>query len=207
LRFPAGSGPVLLTGFEPFGGWPRNPSADAALTAAARLRGRGALALARVLPVELARAPDLLRSLVAEHRPRAVVCAGLHGRATVVRVERRAANEARFAIPDNAGRCADGEPLELGAGDRAVEVDGLVACLAAGGVPATGSDDAGRYLCNAVFFAALGLGLPAAFLHLPPPPGLRPDGATEHGAATEGDLAPDLLARAMVLAAGYLCVP
>ena len=48
------------------------------------------------------------------------------------------------------------------------------------GLPIRLSDDAGGYVCDTAYWAALGTGVPlVAFLHLPPP---GPDWAPERGA-------------------------
>jgi pyroglutamyl-peptidase len=46
------------------------------------------------------------------------------------------------------------------------------------GLPCRASQDAGRYLCNASYFAALAGPVPVLFLHIPKPPGRRPAGKT-----------------------------
>jgi pyroglutamyl-peptidase len=60
--------------------------------------------------------------------------------------------------------------------------EALVQSVRSAGVPAMLSDDAGTYICNALYFSLLdGLGPSgsvALFMHLPPLPGLlRADGA------------------------------
>ena len=75
-----------MTGFEPFGGSDRNPSAE--LTA--RL---GADAVTAVLPVEFEALRKLVPELLAEHQPTHVVCLGLSGRATGLTLERVAVNQ------------------------------------------------------------------------------------------------------------------
>ena len=167
---------LLVTAFERFGPWERNSTVDVAERVAAELPSVTAL----TLPVDLGRAPALLRAAIAHTDPDAVLCLGLHGRARAIRVERAALNLADFSITDNAGRAARSEPVVAGSPDgrlTGVHVRGLVEAMRADGVPADVSNSAGTYLCNAVYFVALDAlhgatpAVPCVFLHLPPLPG------------------------------------
>ena len=94
--------------------------------------------------------------------------------------QRTAHNELDFGgRPDRDGRVVAGEPVDPAAGPlgatRATSLKDLQrACeaLRALGYAAEVSDDPGRYLCNALYFQALGLaaehGTRALFLHVPP---------------------------------------
>ena len=82
---------VLLSGFEPFGGSDRNPSAELA----ARLAGAsiGAFRLETLtLPVVTVVAGDLLEAAIYRFDPEFVVSTGEDGRAKAIRVERVAVN-------------------------------------------------------------------------------------------------------------------
>jgi len=87
---------TLVTGFEPFGGSDRNPSAELIT----RIEGE---AVTAVLPVEFDALRKLVLDLLAEHRPTHVVCLGLSGRASGLTLERVAVNLIDARIPDNAG--------------------------------------------------------------------------------------------------------
>lgn len=163
---------LLLTGFGPFPGAPRNPTAIVVERIAARadLRRRAEI-VARVLPVTWA-AIDALPALLTETDPDAVLMLGLARRARLVRVECRARDRVLAAAVDAAGRHG---PRTL-AGEAAMPlratapIAAMVGAIRACGLPAELSNDAGAYLCNAAFRRALETvrERPVAFLHLPP---------------------------------------
>ena len=163
---------LLLAGFGPFPGAPRNPTE----VVVARLAARADLAarieiVGRVLPVTWTAIAGF-ETILAETRPDAVLLLGLARRASVVRVETRARNRILAAAVDAAGRHP---PARLDGADAAFRparapVRAMVAAIAGLGLPATVSDDAGAYLCNALMWRALGARpmRPTAFVHLPP---------------------------------------
>jgi pyroglutamyl-peptidase len=184
---------VLVTGFEPFGGYRINPSAelarrlDGARIGAVRVTGR-------LLPVDLARIDRVLDSLVKQVRPVAVVALGLAAGEAAIRLERFAVNLADFATPDNAGATAHSQILEE---------DGPAACatrlplaairsaLLRAGIPARQSNSAGTYLCNAAMYKLLRLlpeVVPCGFIHLPH----APAEAARLSAKTGGDPPPSM---------------
>lgn len=171
-RLSAKSGPVLLTGFEPFGGHELNPSSEIAK----RLDGRtiaGAKVLGRVLPVVMQGLGRRIADLLAEIRPRAVIGLGLAAGEPVIRLERQATNRAEFRIPDNAGVMLDGEPIDPnGPPSRPTRlpIERIHAALVAKGIPARLSDSAGLYLCNVAMYEILAgtkSDISAGFVHLP----------------------------------------
>jgi len=163
---------LLLTGFGPFPGAPRNPTAEVV--------GRLAAIPARRLGVEIVphvfattwASLDRLPDLLAEARPDLVLHLGLKRRARVIAVEAFGRNRVLRAAVDAAGVApvstvfeADGPPR------RAVNlpVRQMAARIAALGLPVEISEDAGRYLCNGLLWRSLALGArPTGFLHLPP---------------------------------------
>ena len=196
---------ILMTGFEPFGGEPINPSWQAV----DRLPGR--IADAQIekmeLPVCFLQAEQIIRAAIAEKRPDAVVMVGQAGGRTSLSVECVAVNLDDTRSPDNAGYqpenqpiCADG-PQEY---PTTFPVETMVEGIRAAGVPADPSGSAGRYVCNHVMYCALHeinrLGLPAraGFLHVPYIP-----------AQTVGKNAPSLpleeIIRGLEAAVGVLC--
>jgi pyroglutamyl-peptidase len=145
---------VLLTGFEPFRQWTVNSSGEAARAMA----GRPGLVV-EVLPVDHVAAARRVTALIAEHRPRAVLATGLSG-GHAPRLELRA-------------RRPETEP------EGPAELRGVwpwaatLAAARAAGSPAPLSNDAGRYVCETVYWTALearrrGAPAPTAFLHVPP---------------------------------------
>lgn len=164
---------ILLTGFEPFGGDPRNPSSEAvALLDGALIGGHRVRAL--TLPTAFnAAALKLLRE-IARRSPALVIATGLAvGRAEVT-PERFAMNFADARIPDNRGRQPRSKSLVKGAPlayASTLPVDRIVTRLRAAGIPAAPSLSAGAFVCNELFFrlrhATEGSSLPAGFIHVP----------------------------------------
>ena len=151
---------VLVTGFEPFGEQPVNPSQ----LVAEAFDGV-------VLPVSYARAGDELRRAIEERDPDLVVCFGLAADRTVITVERYAHNLDEASTTDNDGAAGSGSPIDA-TGPLALAstlpVDAIVATLQAEQIPAEVSRDAGGYLCNHVLYTLLRSGARGGFVHLPP---------------------------------------
>lgn len=162
----------LVTGFEPFAGMDRNPSADL-LPALDGEKIGGMRIVARRLPVSAARAPGVVRDLLTEWRPSFVAGLGLATGAPVLRVERLAINAARFSVADNDGARPKGEPFDPSgpAALRATwDAEAIVTALLDAGLPAAASWHAGTHLCNMTLFTLLRLlptTVPCGFLHLP----------------------------------------
>jgi pyroglutamyl-peptidase len=165
-----------VTGFEPWGGRPRNASSEAAaILDGADLPG-GARARALSLPVALAPAVALLEDVLARVRPVAVVALGIHG--TVggpIRLEEVAVNLQDYREPDIRGEVVRGPVDPEGPAELAstLPLDEIEQAIRARGVPIERSRDAGRFLCNATFYwlsrrVALGKLDAAGFVHVPP---------------------------------------
>jgi pyroglutamyl-peptidase len=166
---------ILLTGFEPFGAYKDNPSAEVA-TALDGLAIGGETVRAAVLPVHHAQAAARVEALLDAHGPRAIVHLGLAGGRARIALERVAVNVMDFEIADNAGYRAAGEPCVAGgpaAYFSTLPLEAMLAALAREGVPAYVSSTAGTYLCNQTFYTTRhllerrGLRTAAGFLHLP----------------------------------------
>jgi len=171
---------ILLTGFEPFGGYKHNPSAEVA--EALHRRSVGDVAIyGAILPVHHARAAALVNQLVRDVAPRAIVHLGLAGGRARLALERVAVNVMDFEIADNAGYRAAGEPCVAGgpaAYFSTLPLEAIQEALGAEGVPAYLSSSAGTYLCNQTFYTtrhlleSRGLRTPAGFIHLPLSPAM-----------------------------------
>jgi len=176
---------ILVTGFEPFGGDAVNASGEAVRALAAGWDDPAVELVTAILPVSFEGAPIALDRAVRRYRPDAVVCVGEAGGRLAVTPERYAVNDRLARIADNDGRSPTGaidEGPELLA--SRLDVDRLVAAVRAAGVPAEASEDAGRFVCNAVFRAALtSFEGPAGFVHVP---AVRPTGVAGVGAETDG---------------------
>ena len=179
---------LLLTGFEPFGDWTRNPSAEIASALDGWTPCDGWRVVGRRLPVDLTHLDGTLGALRREIRPTVIVHVGLAGHASEVAVERIGINVADFTLPDNAGRMATDQPLVVdgpAAYLSTLPARAIVDALRQAGIPARISNSAGTYLCNAALYLSLhaaaqpgstvrGVG----FIHLPP---LREQAASRQG--------------------------
>lgn len=176
--------PILLTGFEPFGGEPVNPSREIALA----LDGEsiaGHRVVAAVLPVAFAPAPLLLENLIDQHRPALALALGQAGGRSELSLERVAVNLVDARIPDNENlqpfdrAVVEGAPVAY---FSSLPVKAMQARLRTLGIPCALSMSAGTYLCNQVFYALAHLiatrhaGLRGGFMHVP----WLPEQATRH---------------------------
>ena len=190
---------LLVTGFGPFPSMPRNPSAALARSVAASPRWRilDIEAQALVLTTAYATLPREFDPALAT-KPDAVLMIGVAGRSRQIRVEWRATSRRSTLFPDVAAERAEKPHMTK---HRPVVRTPLPArktllTLRRHHLPARLSRDAGRYLCNAAYFRALGTGLPILFIHIPRNPDpTRP----RRGAATRRTATwPDRLGRALV---------
>ena len=146
--------PILVTGFEPFGGESVNPSA----LVAQALHGRtidGAPVLGMVLPCVFGAAIDALRTALDRHRPRLVLALGQAAGRAAFSLERVAINVDDARIPDNAGAQPVDRPVVAGAPAArftTLPVKAMVAALREAGHPAELSNSAGTFVCNHVFY-------------------------------------------------------
>lgn len=160
---------VLIAGFGPFPGVPRNPSGDAArlLGAFRRPALSGMVREVIVLPTHWS-ALRTLEERIAATAPDAIVLLGVASRRRRFDIEVRAVNEARGV--DAARRRMPGRKLASGAGAYLTRAPAaaLAHALRSAGLKAGISRDAGRYLCNGAYYAALSrTQAPAVFIHLP----------------------------------------
>ncbi|MDT0156891.1 pyroglutamyl-peptidase I [Microbacterium sp. ARD32] len=182
---------ILLTGFAPFDGADRNPSADAVDAVAAGYDGLHRL-ISAVLPVSFAGAAARLRALIAEHDPDAVIATGLAGGSDRVAVERVGVNLMDACIPDDDGEQpvdVPSEPDGPAARFATLPVKRIVGVLEEAGIPVRASLSAGSYVCNHVLYTALGAShpdVPTGFVHLPWTPATAPEDAPS---LSEGELA------------------
>lgn len=165
---------LLVTGFGPFPGAPRNPTeALVAALAAEPAETFGAAALkALVLPTDYRRSWSILRRLYGSFAPDVVVHFGLSDRIKAIHIERVARNAANPAKLDIAGyapkRARRVGPDVL---HSTLPVTAIHAALTKAGFPAALSDDAGAYVCNATLYRSLHVapnGRQVGFIHVPP---------------------------------------
>jgi len=147
--------PILLTGFEPFGGDALNPSQEIVRALDGETVGAHRI-VGAVLPVAFATAPALLDALVERHRPAIVLALGLAGGRGELSFERIAVNLIDARIADNEGAQPIDEAVVASAPPAyfsTLPLKAIVADLRARGIPAGLSLSAGTFVCNQVFFA------------------------------------------------------
>jgi pyroglutamyl-peptidase len=176
---------VLITGFGRFPGAPFNPSGPLALAVAKRKRPAfdGVHRALHIFETSYAGVDRDLPELIAKHRPDIVLMFGLAARTPFVRIETRACNARSIVFPDVSGYRPDERAIRLGkpALTGRAPFRHLLGAARAARVRAQLSRDAGRYLCNYVYWRALEAsrsGTPLAqFIHIPPTAaGARPKG-------------------------------
>lgn len=169
---------LLITGFGPFPGAPNNPTSQLALRLAERRRPAFAEVsrVAHIFPTSYASIEKELPALTARHKPDAVLMFGLAARTPYLRIETRAQNSVSMMFADAERRKPAARVLtRFGPSSMAIRAPRarLLQAARQTGVPAKLSRDAGRYLCNAVFWRGLewaarrGGPSVVAFVHVP----------------------------------------
>ena len=164
---------ILLTGFEPFGGDPLNPS----VLICQALHGQDvghATVHAVELPCVFGRALQALDAALTATSPVLVLALGLATGRAEISVERVAINVDDARIPDNAGAQPVDVPVVEGgpaAWFSTLPVKAIVAALREAGLPAAVSQTAGTFVCNHVFYGLqhrlAGSGVRSGFIHVP----------------------------------------
>lgn len=146
---------ILLTGFEPFGGYGINSSWELVSSLPDAIGDFECIKLR--LPVEFKAVSESVPKILAEHNPDVIFAFG-QSIADVVRVERVAINIDDARMPDNSGYC----PI-----DTQIQNDGASAYFATVPIklmqqatinaitPAVISNSAGTYVCNHLFYELL----------------------------------------------------
>ena len=168
---------LLITGFAPFGGDGINPSWQAVRALPERVGGWELYK--RELPVAFRGGPQALFEALEEAEPDAVLMIGLAAGRDGITPERQAVNEKNARIPDNEGDRPQNEPVVPGGPEvlfSTLPVEDMTEAILSAGVPARVSDNAGRFVCNALLYSALyrleqaDEPIPAAFIHVPATP-------------------------------------
>ena len=148
---------ILVTGFEPFGGHPSNPSEEIVKAVDGRTVG-GQTVRAAILPVHHVEAGRAATRLISEHEPLAILHLGLAAGRARLALERVALNVMDYECADNAGYQARGESCVAG-GPAAylstLPLPPILEALVREGIPAYLSNTAGTYLCNQTLYATL----------------------------------------------------
>lgn len=169
------NGRILLTGYEPFLDFARNPS----LEACRRLEGKtinGFSIIVEELPMRYKEIQGIIRNLIDKHQPSAIIATGVSSMAPDICVER---------VAINIGSTDDGPNFGYDTLDQILNPDGpaaywsrlpireIVEAINSVGIPAQLSNSAGTQGCNLVFYHIMDylhekrLNLPAGFIHVP----------------------------------------
>lgn len=173
---------VLVSGFEPFGGYAHNPTER--MVEALRRDGllpEGVTLEAVTVPVTYFESWEVLRGYIERFRPDVVLAFGFAPSSHAVRIETLAHNhDAGYA--DNANRTHRGKIVTDGVANypSGLPVDDLIASLTRQGFSVQTSENAGGYLCNHLFYHLMHYTthhpMRAGFIHIPD---LAPEG--KHG--------------------------
>ncbi len=165
---------ALVTGFAPFGGDAINPSYEAVRRLPA---GVGNLVVVTAeLPTSFARAPRVLRALIAREKPAIVLCVGLAADRPAISIERVAVNWCDARIADNDGaQLRDKAVIARGpaAYFSTLPVAQTVEAVVRAGIVAEASLSAGAFVCNHVFYGLMHAAAKnrrirrAGFVHVP----------------------------------------
>lgn len=185
---------ILVTGFDPFGGDTINPAYEAVKLIPAQVSG--AQIVKAEVPTVFGKCGDVLKQLIDEHKPDAVLCVGQAGGRSVISVEKLAVNLDEARIPDNDNQQPSDQPIADGgpaAYFSTLPVKAIVKTAKEKGIPSAISYTAGTFVCNDIMYRLLHLiateypGIRGGFIHVPFVPEQvldRPEGTPSMSAET-----------------------
>ncbi|MCW4013278.1 MAG: pyroglutamyl-peptidase I [Candidatus Bathyarchaeota archaeon] len=168
-------GKILLTGYEPFLDFKRNPSLEACKLLDGMTYNDYEVVVEE-LPMRYKEIRTIIRQLVDKHQPVAVIATGVSSKAPDICVER---------VAINVGSTDGGPNFGYDTLDQVLNTDGpaaywstlpirdIVEAIKSKGIPARISNSAGTQGCNLVFYhlmdylAEKELDIPAGFIHVP----------------------------------------
>ncbi|QOJ78934.1 pyroglutamyl-peptidase I [Infirmifilum lucidum] len=165
---------VLVAGFEPFGGDKVNSSWEAVKLLPGSTSG--AEVVKEQLPVSFRRVRELIPVLLEKYRPSLLLLTGQATGISSLHVERVAINVMDARIEDNDGYKPEDEPVFPGAPAAyfaTIPLKRAVEAIRSASVPASVSNSAGTFVCNAAMYTALhyvavnGLDVMVGFVHVP----------------------------------------
>ncbi len=172
---------LLLTGFEPFGDDPGFLSLNPSASIVQILHGQQISdwrVAGHVLPCEYGRSARVLKTLMREYEPQAIVCLGQAGGRSAISIERIAVNWDESELADNASVQRSGQPIfktAPAAYFSTLPIHTMRDALLSRGIPAEISSSAGHFVCNHIFFSLMHLlrqrmgskRIRAGFVHVP----------------------------------------
>jgi pyroglutamyl-peptidase len=149
--------PILVTGFDPFGGESINPSWEVVQ----RLPDvvRNVPIVKAQLPRSFSRGPKVLLALAKKHKPVAILSLGQAGGRTAITPERVAVNvmDAERLADNDGAMPSDRRIVAKGADAHlaSLPIKAMVEAIRAAGLPSEVSNTAGLFVCNCVLYHAL----------------------------------------------------
>lgn len=167
--------PIILTGFEPYGGRGLNPAYEAVTVLDGKYIGDHRI-VGVTLPVINKGLQQWIKEKIETLGPAVFLSLGLWPGETMIRLERVGLNISDFEIPDQDGIVINNEPIIRNGYEAlfsTLPLEAIVARLLREGIPVRISSSAGTFLCNAMLYNALRiikdkrLNVACGFLHLP----------------------------------------
>ncbi len=169
---------ILISGFEPFGDSPINPTEEPIEQLLREPLGEEGVQLhTLLLPVRYDECAEKLLAEVRRLKPDAVIACGLAAGRTAITPERIAINvKDTESYADNGGRSPKDEPIREGGPDglfATLPIRRIVEELRAADIPSGVSNTAGTYICNNTMYGLLhelseqGAETLAGFVHFP----------------------------------------
>ena len=164
---------ILITGFEPFGGENINPTQMIVNELPDVIDGFFLKKI--VLPVEFIKAPELAIKVYEECQPQAVIMLGQAGGRKAITPERIAKNE--MHTNEGRGDNINYQPVHLPIDENgpailesSLPIEEINEAINEINVPSEISNDAGTFVCNALFYSLLNYNkneVPTGFIHVP----------------------------------------
>lgn len=163
---------ILITGFEPFGTFDKNPSWEAVK----KIRNTDdTILIKKEIPVEYEKSTTMLLEILDAEKPDAVILTGVAGTRKDITVEKVAINLRDANLPDNIGVTLHDsfiDPAGKNAYFSTLPVNSIVSELNKNEIAASISYSAGAYVCNNLFYTLMNYmethkNIIGGFIHLP----------------------------------------
>lgn len=167
--------PILLIGFEPYGGRGLNPANEAVTALDGKYIGPHRI-FGVTLPVVNKGLRQRIQEKIETLGPAILLSLGLWPGETMIRLERVGVNISDYEIPDQDGILIKNEPITKNSNEAlfsTLPLEAIISRLLQEGIPGRISNSAGTFLCNAMLYNALRiikdkrLNVACGFVHLP----------------------------------------
>ena len=168
---------IIITGFNAFGNIKINPSERVVQMVSGLSRSWGFSELkTEVLRTEFEYAGNRIEELIKNEKPDILLLLGVAMGGLEIRLERLADNVNLLSVPDNTKRCINQKEVIVGGPINylsSLPIFQIKSALERNDIPVRISYDAGKYVCNHVFYKAidtidkLELNTFCGFIHIP----------------------------------------